>query len=61
MEGRLNERIDAMGTRIDTTNENMQAQLAQHRIDISSDVRRLFEERGLGQRITGRGGRPSRR
>ena len=34
MEGRLNERID-------TTNENVQAQLAQHREDVSEDVRKI--------------------
>ena len=42
MEGRLNERID-------TTNENVQAQLAQHRKDISEDMSAM--EGRLGDRI----------
>ena len=40
METRLNTRIDAGLT---TTNENMQAQLAQQRKDVSSDVRRILK------------------
>lgn len=52
MESRLNERIDGLqaevtglGGRIDTTNQNMQAQLAQHRQDIAEDVRAMLDER----------------
>ncbi len=35
MEGRLNKRID-------TTNEKVQAQLAQHRKDVAGDVRKIL-------------------
>ena len=34
---------DRLNTRIDTSNKNVQSQLAQNRKDISSDVRRILK------------------
>ena len=46
MEGRINKRIDEG---LKTTNENVQAQLAQHRKDINEDMAAM--ETRLGERI----------
>ena len=40
----LGEAMEVLGERIDTTNENMQAQFAQHRRDVSSDMRRIMKK-----------------
>lgn len=42
MEGRLNEKIDKG---LDTTNKNVQAQLAAHRKDIAGDMKKALAKR----------------
>lgn len=48
MESRLNVRIDGVESGLKTTNENIQAQLAQHRSDVAGDVRRIIREERIG-------------
>ncbi len=45
MECRLNAKID---DGLNTTNQNVQAQLAQHRKDVASDVRRIVKQQLAG-------------
>ena len=44
MEVRLNTKIGSLDKRVDTTNVNMQAQFAQHRKDVSSDMRSIIKK-----------------